>query len=429
VLSIARTRRTIVRLFASTSSALALLCACTAETPPGPPGDDWAHRYEPLERIDFDNVVYYGTEELTQLELPEPPKSGFRVVANPVRLEPYEERYFCQSWQIPELTHRMVYTAELHTTTGLHHGNMFVLPEDPRGPQPSPDCYGGSHEQIGRVLVDFLAGVPPTEIEIPDVLFANSTQVVGTEQLPFPDGSAVRIRGNELILDTHLFNPTPDPIVVEVAYDFYTMPEADVDQVLASFTFMWLDFMIDAREDKDLVADCDWAGGSVATIMPHMHEWATGFDVKFFDDAGAMVSNPYNRTGFTNPDGDIEHYDPIHTESEAASRVQFTCTYTNTTDHAMCNGTGENEMCFLFGYTREEDQVIGLIPTEGAPCISMNIGRPETIPPFDLAAYIASLDPAVRDRLLGLFGGSAIGGDGMGNFSTCPELSPPGARQ
>ena len=48
---------------------------------------DPAKRYEPSERVDLDNVVAFG-EPLTELELPEPPKSGFRIVAPPRVLSP-----------------------------------------------------------------------------------------------------------------------------------------------------------------------------------------------------------------------------------------------------------------------------------------------------------------------------------------------------
>src|SRR5262249_7423656 len=55
---------------------------------------DPATRYEPQDRVDRDNVSAYG-EALTELTLPEPPKSGFRLIAPPRTLSPGEEVEGC----------------------------------------------------------------------------------------------------------------------------------------------------------------------------------------------------------------------------------------------------------------------------------------------------------------------------------------------
>ena len=72
---------------------------CKLGTVRGDDGDcviDPLRRFEPAERVDFDNVVAYGDAELT-LDLPEPPKSGFRLVVAPRRLEVNEEIEECQA--------------------------------------------------------------------------------------------------------------------------------------------------------------------------------------------------------------------------------------------------------------------------------------------------------------------------------------------
>src|SRR5690349_4823292 len=59
---------------------------CKPGTVRGEDGEciDPLRRFEPAERVDFDNVVRYGDAVLT-LDLPEPPKSGFRLVVAPRR--------------------------------------------------------------------------------------------------------------------------------------------------------------------------------------------------------------------------------------------------------------------------------------------------------------------------------------------------------
>src|SRR3954447_5139395 len=99
-----------------------LLAACSGTAPPEQAGCDPgkelfrgacvdpAERYEPASRIDHDNVVAFG-DPLTQLKLPDPPRSGFRIVAPPRTLTPGEEDEFCLSWPFPSFQNHVVYGA------------------------------------------------------------------------------------------------------------------------------------------------------------------------------------------------------------------------------------------------------------------------------------------------------------------------------
>src|SRR4051812_11057063 len=95
------------RVFAFALVTLPGLAGCVGDPPaqPTPPGPvmcatdqelfhaacvDPALRYEPAERVDHDNVAAFG-DPLTRLQLPDPPKSGFRIVAPPRTLAPGEE--------------------------------------------------------------------------------------------------------------------------------------------------------------------------------------------------------------------------------------------------------------------------------------------------------------------------------------------------
>ena len=387
----------------------------------------WAHRYEPELQQDADNVIYYAGTELTELtDLNPPPRSGFRLISDPYVLGPFEQAFFCQSWQLPELDNRYIYTAELRVSQGLHHANMFAIPpqEGYDEPQPSPGCHPGAAGHIGTGISNVLQGELLDPADFPEVLFANSTQIAGGESLEFPDGVAFHISNNEVVLDTHYYNTSDQPITIELVYDFYTMPEELVTHPVVPNVYLFLDFLIDANVQHDLVADCPWYGGEVSAIMPHMHEWGVGYDVKFKDDQDNVVSNPYSLAGFNLPESDIQIYEDLISETAGASKVQFTCTINNTNDHPMCMGTGENEMCFLFAYTYPpQSQAFGIIPTDGADCVAFNTGRPETIEPFDVIQYLGQQDPAVQQRLIEFFQ-TGFAGDGTGNFSTCPDLSP-----
>ena len=100
--------------------------------------ESW-RRYDPPARVDFNNVVVYG-EMPTELSLPEPPKSGFRLIVQPQNLGPGEEKSTCFAWAYPQLRNRYVYAARLYTTGGLHHSNMFGMVHNPTlGPSPGRD--------------------------------------------------------------------------------------------------------------------------------------------------------------------------------------------------------------------------------------------------------------------------------------------------
>ena len=133
---------------------------------------DPLRRYEPDERVDFDNVVAYG-DDTGSLELPEPPKSGFRVIVPPRKLAPGEEIEACHAFAYPpQLTHANVYAVRLYTTGGLHHSNLYGMPLSLFGASPYPACAAGQG-LVTAQIPNLLAG------DIMDVLFANSTLITG----------------------------------------------------------------------------------------------------------------------------------------------------------------------------------------------------------------------------------------------------------
>lgn len=386
-------------------------------------------RHEPEEQLDENNVQYYSDEELTTLELPPPPKSGFRIIMEPQWVEPGEDVYPCQAWEIPpELENHYVYTSVVHTTPGLHHANLYGTEiNDETGPQPYPGCYGRADGAVFGQIGGLLSGKTYGELKVPDVLFANSTQVVGREAYELPPGYAFKVTpGNEIVTDVHLQNTTGKRIRVEAAWDFYTMPKELVEKEVAMFVNIWLDFRIPARTQKTLNTTCAWDGGEVAAIMPHMHQWATGFDTMFgtaelyedgelagqpvVGDLETMQAHPYHREGADVGESGVQVFSPA-VDTNGANAVQFQCHYDNFTDADMCNGFAGHEMCFLFGYVHPpEAQRVAVIPTEGAPCLSLNVNTADPNGTLNILEYFNQSPPEVRDRLLEMFVGDNAGG-------------------
>ena len=324
---------------------------------------DPSARYEPDERLDFDNVVLSGAAP-EQLDLPDPPKSGFRLVLRPVTLEPGEERSYCEAWPFPSLQNTLVYAARIYTTTGLHHSNLVSLPIDQElGSSPYPECNSGAADPFSQIGEG-----------IPDVLFANSTQVVGTEALVFPEGMAYRIHPErEVSSDIHLLNASAEPVTVEVVYDFYTMPEEALVEQLGPVVADNRDFEVPPSSAGSAETECRVFGGNVVSLMPHTHDYSTRFQVEIVDWDGA-ATEVYLEEGY-DLESDIRVYDPPVVLSSDIKNIRFRCDYTNTKDSVLRYGLADQEMCILFGYVYPVETQFAAYQMQGdGQCTSVQIG-------------------------------------------------------
>jgi hypothetical protein len=326
---------------------------------------DPATRYEPAVALDTDNVSAFGPLPQT-LDLPPPPRSGFRLVAPPRRMDPGEETSFCLSWPIPEITRKVIYAGRVYTTPGLHHSNVIAKPVSAElGENPYPQCHPGAADAFADI-----------GNSVPDVLFANSTQVVGTETLAFPPGMGWPIdTTREVSTSIHFLNATAEAIDVEVVYDFFTMEEAELTDEVAPFMMQMNDFSIPAHSVKTIGSECYVFGGKVVSLMPHTHEWTTRFTVDLlpFDGGEQRVMD---HVGF-DLESDIELYQPA-LDFDVVDRVRYQCTIDNVLDHEMHYGLGENEMCILFGYiTPPVYQFVGVSQLDTSPCFSVQLGLNE----------------------------------------------------
>jgi hypothetical protein len=327
---------------------------------------DPARRYEPDERVDFDNVVVFGAVSST-LDLPEPPKSGFRLIVAPRQLAPGDEQNGCLAWPYPSIRHRFVYAARLYTTTGLHHSNMYGMPlHNTLGPSPYPQCNPGQSDIVAHAA-DILAG------SIPDVLFANSTQVVGGEAIVFAPGMAyeLQIEGREITTSIHFLNPGAESIDVEVVYDFFTMPEELVTTELVPYYFDNFSFEIPAETTGVVETTCPLFGGNLVTMMPHAHKRTTEFTVDLL--AGDGTETRVFVDGAFDADSDIRIFaEPISLVGK--TQIRHRCTVANELSLPIDYGFGEDEMCTLFGYMfPPEAQTLGVVQS-GSSCFGANIG-------------------------------------------------------
>ena len=353
--------RSLLPLLTACSPTGTSACAAGEELFHGACGDP-ATRYEPAQRLDSDNVTAFG-DALTRLQLPEPPRSGFRIIAPPRSMKPGEEVDFCLAWPFPRFQNHVVYAGRLYTTKGLHHSNLISKPVDASvGPNPYPGCHPGASDPFSQLPA-----------VIPEVLFANSTQVSGEETLAFPPGKGYPVDpSRELVTRMHLLNPTAETQLVEVAYDFFTMPAAFLVDEVAPFLLQVDDFDVPPHSTGVVGSTCPVFGGNVVEMMPHTHKLATRFTVDLLDLQGKP--NRVIDNGAFDSQSHIQIYQPGIDLSNTAS-MKFECTFANTTNHNVVYGLGQNEMCILFGYIHPvKNQFIGHSTYQGKPCQAMEIG-------------------------------------------------------
>ncbi|MBM4363824.1 MAG: hypothetical protein FJ104_14180 [Deltaproteobacteria bacterium] len=328
---------------------------------------DPARRGEPEGPGDANNVVAYEGEPLT-LDLPPPPKSGFRLVVPPRRLAPGEEVQGCVSWAYPELAHRNVHAARLYTSGGLHHSNMYGVALAEGGPSPYPGCAPDQDSvfaQIGKIA----SGV------VMDVLFANSTQIEDGEQVLFPEGMAFAIttEAREVATSIHWLNTTDEEIVSEVVYDFFTIPDDAVKTPLVPFVFDNRAIDVPAGRTEPVSAECQVnPAANIVSFMPHSHQRVTSFDVELVREDG--TTEPVYHDGRFDAESEITVYDePI--SLEGFRWIRHTCVIQNDLDQPIIHGVGNNEMCTLFGYLYPPTaQQLGYVPGVGQDCLFLDIG-------------------------------------------------------
>ena len=95
-------------------------------------------------------------------------------------------------------------------------------------------------------------------------------------------------------------------------------------------------------------ADCPLATpANFVSLMPHMHKLGTRFTARV--NGGPHDGELFLDSPGYNPDGVIVGFDPPLDMSESLG-FRFECTWNNTFDKTIYEGTGDDEMCMLFGY-------------------------------------------------------------------------------
>jgi len=285
---------------------------------------------------------------------------GFSIAIPATTLDPGEEAFPC--WVFPlEVTgpSRIVGGGKLTASPGLHHGNITTRPVTGDGIRP---CEPGESVEFGGEASDILAGGA--------VLFGSSTQVIGEEWQSFPDGMGYPIAdGYEIVARMHYLNTTGETLEVAPAYEWFTIDEATVDQVLGPFAWVLTGWEIPPLSHHTVTGRCNNIPGPmhVVNALPHMHELGTEF---FGTYVGGELDGTrwLNSVGYDPEGGVLTQYTPA-VDLGQGEGFTFGCTWENTYDEVIVEGVGKNEMCILFGYAYPYENAYSGQTTPSGGCV------------------------------------------------------------
>lgn len=178
---------------------------------------------------------------------------------------------------------------------------------------------------------------------------------VGTNAITFPPGVGLKLsQGQELVLQLHLFNPSPDPISGLSGIEVIEVDAADVEEEAEIFLPGPINFDIPPNAEYTAEGTCNIsAPQKIFAVFPHMHQLGTHFRTTLNIGGEAQVLHDEDYT--------FDHqaflsFDPI--TLNPGDSVKTECTWVNTTPSSV--GWGESstsEMCFsiMFRYPRQPD--------------------------------------------------------------------------
>jgi hypothetical protein len=291
---------------------------------------------------------------------------GFHIDLPALVMQPGEERFPCLVFPLEvEGPSNVVGGGKLTTGPGMHHGNITTRPKTGEGVRPC-DEEGGL---LGNEAGDIIKGGA--------VLFGSSTQFEGEEWQSFPDGMGYPIaRSYEIVARMHYVNATAAEVTVAPRYEWFTIDEASITQLLGPFAWTLGGWEIPPLATLTAAGECDMPGPmQVVNVLPHMHKLGTEF---FGQYAGGALDGQrwLDSKGYDPDNGVITQYTPAIDLGQGHG-YRFGCTWKNTFDKSIVEGVGDNEMCILFGYAYPYEHAYSAQATDGGACALVLPPMPE----------------------------------------------------
>lgn len=179
---------------------------------------------------------------------------------------------------------------------------------------------------------------------------------VDTNELIFPEGVGLRIpAGQEVILQLHVYNPTPGPLGGVSGIEIIELTEAEVTDEAEIFLPGPVALEIPPQQETTQTGRCTVNGEqNVFALFPHMHKLGTHFKTTLTlgGEETVLHDEPY----------EFEHqpflsFEPI--AMQPGDTIETSCTWNNTTNQEVSFGeSSESEMCFsiMYRWPVQQDQ-------------------------------------------------------------------------
>lgn len=171
---------------------------------------------------------------------------------------------------------------------------------------------------------------------------------VDTNELVFPEGVGLRIpAGEDVVLQLHIYNPTPGPLTGTSGIEIVELTEDDVVNEAEIFLPGPLDLSIPPQQEHTRSGTCTVsAPQTLFALFPHMHQLGTHFrtTVSVGGEEITLHDAPY----------EFEHqpffaFDPI--ELAPGDSIETECTWINPGEQTVGWGeSSDSEMCFSILY-------------------------------------------------------------------------------
>ena len=230
---------------------------------------------------------------------------------------------------------------EMRFTAGSHHVLLFTTTYPDL---PTEDLHGTPVDTSG--VFDCSEGVQG--FWSLSGLVAVSQSAEGQSAVSFPKGVGMRLPANTLLLfNAHYINPTEDTLKPEIFANLHAIPESELEQE-GGLIFWYNPFLkVPARGSSMMRASCPLPSDvRITNAQSHMHRRGVGY-------RATLISPANERTEIYTSDSwedvPVKAYAP-NLEAKAGSRLEWSCEYTSSEDHAIYQGPrSTDEMCMFIG--------------------------------------------------------------------------------
>jgi hypothetical protein len=155
--------------------------------------------------------------------------------------------------------------------------------------------------------------------------------------------------GYQIVANMHYLNPTSETLYPKPKYQWYTIDPKALTQQLYPFAWELGTFSIPPQTQETFTGSCALSSAMhVVNVLPHMHRLGVGLDLAYL--GGPLDGQKFLTSPGYDPDSTLQiQYTPA-VDLGQGTGFSMSCSWDNTTDQTIVEGTGTNEMCIIFGY-------------------------------------------------------------------------------